>query len=127
MLQKINKTHSQQFFQIIMPMIGFFIIIGICGFLIIGGVHKGTLDLEKLGDISAAFLLILLIPPTMFFFATMIALIFLTNRFSKWIQIMTPNIQSVMLQIEASIKKICKTSAHPFIFFESIYAIFKNK
>ncbi len=127
MLQKNNKTRSHQFFQIIIPMISFSIIIGICGFLIIGGVLKGTLDLEKLGDISAAFLLILIIPPTMFFFATLITFIYLTNRYSKWMRIMTPNIQSVMLRIEASINKICKTSAHPFIFFESIYAIFKKK
>jgi hypothetical protein len=127
MLQKTNKTRSQQFFQIIMPMISFFIIIGICGFLIIGGLHNGTINLEKLGDISAAFLLILIIPPTMFFFATVIAFIYLTSRYSKWIQILTPNIQSVMLRIEASINKICETSAHPFIFFESIYAIFKKK
>jgi len=127
MLQKTNKSRSQQFFQIIMPMISFFIIIGICGFLIIGGVRKDTINLEKLADISAAFLLILIIPPTMFFFATVIAFIYLTNRYSKWIQIMTPNIQSVILRIEASVKKICKTSAHPFIFIESIFAIFKKK
>jgi len=127
MLQKTNKSRSQQFFQIIMPMISFFIIIGICGFLIIGGVRKDTINLEKLADISAAFLLILIIPPTMFFFATVIAFIYLTNSYSKWIQIMTPNIQSVILRIEASVKKICKTSAHPFIFIESIFAIFKKK
>jgi len=127
MLQKTKKTRSQQFFQIVMPMIIFFIIIGICGFLLIGGLNKGSFNLEKLGDISAAFLLILIIPPTMFFLATVIALIFLTNRYSKWIQVMTPNIQSIMIRIEASINKICKTSAHPFILFESIYAIIKNK
>ncbi len=127
MLQNNNKTRSQQFFQIIMPMISFFIIIGICGFLMIGGVRKGTINLEKLGSISAAFLLILMIPPTMFFFAAVIAFIYLTSRYSKWIQILTPNIQSIILRIEVSINKICKTSAHPFIFFESIYAIFKKK
>ena len=127
MSQKSNKNRSQQFFQIIMPMIGFFIIIGVCGFILIDGVRKGTFNLEKLGDISASFLLILIIPPTMFIFITVSAFIYLTNRYSKWIQIMTPNIQLITLRIEAGINKICKTSARPFIFFESIYAIFKNK
>jgi len=124
MLQKANKNRSQQFFQIIMPMICFFIIIGVCGFILIDGVRKGTLNLEKLGDISASFLIILIIPPTMFVFITVSAFIYLTNRYSKWIQIMTPNIQLITLRIEAGIKKICKTSARPFIFFESICGIF---
>jgi len=127
MVQKANKNSSQQFFQIILPMVSIFMLIGICGFLLIGGVHKEVLNLEKLRDISATFLFILIIPPTMLFLATVIAFIYLISRYSKWIQIMTPNIQSVMLRIEASTNKICKTSTHPLIIFESIYAIFKKK
>ncbi len=110
------KNYSQQFFQIILPMVGFFIIIVVCGILLIGGVRNSSLDLEKLGDISTAFLLILIIPPMMFFLATMVGLIYLTNIYSKWIQIMSPKFLSVFLRVEASNKKICKTSVHPFIF-----------
>jgi len=127
MQNKTSKNNSQRFFQIILPLVGFFIIIIVCGILLIGGVSNNSLNLEKLGNISAAFLLILMIPPMLFFFVIMVALIYLTNTYSKWIQIMSPKFLSIFLRIEASNKKICKTSTEPFIFFESIYAIIKNK
>ena len=126
-MKEVNKNSTQWIFQIILPMVSIFIIIGICGFLLISGVHDGALNLRKLGDISAAFLLILIIPSGMLFLTTMVALIYLTHKSFGWLRRISPNIQTIILQIGPSVKKICKTSTHPFIFIESIYAIFEKK
>jgi len=127
MMEEVNKNRNHWIFQIILPMVCSFIIIDICGFLLINEIRDGVLNLRMLGDISIAFLLILIIPSGMLFLATMIALIYLTNKSFKWLQILFPNIQSVFLRIDPGVKKICKTSAQPFIIYESIHAIFEKK
>ncbi len=126
-MKEANKNGTQRVFQIILPMVGSFIIIGVCGFLLFSGVRGGVLNLRLLGDISAAFLLIIIIPSGILFLAATIALIFLANKSYKWLQSFFLNIQSVFLQIDPSVNKICKASAYPFIIFESIHTIFKRK
>jgi len=126
-MKEVNKISTQWFFQIIFPMVSIFIIIGICGILIINGTHYEALNLRVLGNISVAFLLTLIIPSGMLILATLITLIYLTNKSFKWLRNIYQNIQSIFLRIDPIVTKICKTSAHPFIVFESIYAIFKKK
>ena len=126
-MKEVNKNSAQRVFQIILPMVSIFIIIGIGGFFLFNGTHHGALNLRMLGDISTTFLLILIISSGMLILATMITLIFLTNKSFKWLRNKIQNIQSIFLRIDPSVTKICKTSAHPFIFFESIHAIFEKK
>lgn len=127
-MEEVNKNNSQWIFQIIIPMISCFVIIVICAFLLISGVRDGAFDLHMLVDISSAFLLILIIPSGLLFLATMIAFIYLTNKSYKWFQRIPPNIQSIFLRIEPIVNKLCSASTHPYIFSESIHAIFeKNK
>jgi len=126
-MKEVNKNSAQRVFQIILPMVSIFIIIGIGGFFLFNGTHHGALNLRMLGDISTTFLLILIISSGMLILATMITLIFLTNKSFKWLRNKFQNIQSIFLRIDPSVTKICKTSAHPFIFFESIHAIFEKK
>ena len=61
MMEEVNKNNTQRFFQIILPMVSIFIIIGIGGFLLFNGTQHGALNLRVLGDISAVFLLTLFI------------------------------------------------------------------
>jgi len=126
-MEEVNKNKVQRIFQIILPMVSSFIIIGVCGFLLFSGVHGDALNLRILGDISAAFLLILIIPSGMLFLAAMIAFIYITHKSFNWARRIFPKIQSVFLRIDPNVKTICKTSAHPFIFFDSIYTIFRKK
>ena len=126
-MKEVNKNSAQRVFQIILPMVSIFIIIGIGGFFLFNGTHHGALNLRMLGDISTTFLLILIISSGMLILATMITLLFLTNKSFKWLRNKFQNIQSIFLRIDPSVTKICKTSAHPFIFFESIHAIFEKK
>ena len=126
-MKEVNKNSTQWLSQIILPMVIIFIIISICGFLLFSGTHQGTLNLRILGDISASFLLTLLISSGLLILATMITFIYLTNKSFKWVRNIFQNIQSIFLRINPGVTKICKTSAHPFIFFESICAIFENK
>jgi len=126
-MKEVNKNSAQRIYQIILPMVIVFILIGISGFFLFNGTHHGILDLRMLGDISTTFLLILIISSGMLILATMITLIFLTNKSFKWLRNILQNIQSIFLRIDPSVTKICKTSAHPFIFFESIHAIFEKK
>ncbi len=127
-MKEVNKNNTQWFFQIVLPMVSIFIIIGICGILIINGAHYEALNLRVLGNISVAFLLTLIIPSGMLILATLITLIYLTNKSFKWLRNIFQNIQSVFIRIDPTVTKICKTSAHPFIFFESMHAYFtKNK
>ena len=126
-MKEVNKNSTQWLSQIILPMVIIFIIIGICGFLLFNGTQHGTLDLRILGNISAAFLLTLLISSGLLILATMITFIYLTSKSFKWSRNIFQNIQSIFLRIDPGAKKICKTSVHPFIFFESIRVIFENK
>ena len=127
MMKEVNKNSTQRFFQIILPMVSIFIIIGIGGFFLFSGTHHGALNLRILGDISAVFLLTFIISSGILILATMITLIYLTNKSFKWLINIFQNIQSIFLRIDPSVTKICKTSAHPFIFFGSIHAIFEKK
>ncbi len=126
-MKEVNKNSSQRFFQIILPMVSIFTIISICGFLLISAARNGALNLRILGNISVAFLLTLIIPSGILILTTMITLIYLTNKSFKWLLNIFQNTQSIFLRIDPIVTKICKTSAHPFIVFESIYAIFKKK
>ena len=126
-MKEVNKNSTQWLSQIILPMVIIFIIIGICGFLLFSGTQHGTLNLHILGDISAAFLLILLISSGLLILATMITFIYTINKSFNWLRIIFQNIQSIFLRIDPTVTKICKTTVHPFIVFESIHAIFENK
>ncbi len=127
MMKEVNKNNTQWFFQIILPMVCIFIIIGIGGFLLINKAHDGTLNLHILGDISATFLLTLIAPSGIFILASMVTLIYLTSKSFIRLRIIFQNIQSIFLQIDPNVTMICKTSVRPFIFFESICAIFLKK
>ena len=126
-MKEVNKNSTQWFSQIILPMVIIFIIIGICGFLLISGAHHGVLNLRVLGNISVAFLLTLIIPSGMLILATLFTLIYLTNKSFKWLRNIFQNIQSVFLRIGPTLTKICNTSARPFIFFESMHAFLIKK
>ena len=126
-MKEVNKNSNQWFFQIILPMVSIFVIIGIGGFFLFSRTHHGALNLRILGDISAAFLLTLIISSGILILSTMITLIYMTNKSFKWLRSIFLNIQPVFLRIDPSVTKICKISAHPFIFFESIHAIFMKK
>jgi len=127
-MKEVNKISTQCFFQIILPMVSIFMIIGICGFLLISRAHHGVLNLHVLGNISVAFLLTLIIPSGMLILATLITLIYLTSKSFKWLRNIFQNIQSVFLRIDPTVTKICKTSAHPFILLSQFTKIFtKNK
>ena len=127
-MKEVNKNGTQWFFQIILPMVSIFIIIGICGFLLINRAHHGVLNLHVLGNISVAFLLTFIIPSGMLILATLITLIYLTNKSFKWLRNIFQNIQSVFLRNDPTVTKICKTSVHPFIFLSQFTKIFtKNK
>ena len=121
------RKNTQWFFQIILPMVSIFIIISISGYFLFNGTHQGALNLRKLGDISAVFLLTFIISSGILILATMITLICLTKKSFKWLRIIFQNIQSIFLHIDPGVTKICKTSAGPFIFFESIHATFEKK
>jgi len=127
MMKEVNKNSTQWLSQIILPMIIIFIIIGICGFLLFNGTRHEALNLRILGDISTAFLLTLIISSGMLILATMITFIYLTNKSFKWLRNIFQNFQAIFLRIDPSVTKICKTSAHPFIFFDSLRAIFEIK
>lgn len=126
-MKEVNKNSTQWLFQIILPMVIIFIIIGIGGFLLFSGTQHGTLNLHILGNISAVFILILLISSGLLILATMITFIYTINKSFNWLRIIFQNIQSIFLRIDPTVIKICKTTAHPFIFFESIHTIFDNK
>ena len=126
-MKEVNKNNSRWIFQIILPMVSCFLIIVICAFLLISGVRDGAFNLHMLRDISTAFLLLLVFPSGLLFLATMIAFIYLTNKSYKWFQRIFPNIQSIFLWIEPIVNKLCNASTHPYIFSESIHAIFKKK
>jgi len=127
MMKEVNKNSTQWLSQIILPVVIIFIIIAICGFLLFSGTRQGALNLRILGDISTAFLLTLIISSEMLILAAMITFIYLTNKSFKWLRNIFQNFQSIFLRIDPSVTKICKISAHPFIFFDSIRAIFKPK
>jgi len=127
MMKEVNKNSTQWLSQIILPMVIIFMIIGICGFLLFSGTRHGALNLHKLGDISAAFLLTLLISSGLLILATMITFIYLTNKSFEWLRNIFQNFQAIFLRINPSVTKICKNSAHPFIFFDSLRAIFETK
>ena len=127
MINKGNMNKKQRIYQIILPFIAFFIIISVCAFLLLRGVRSEAINMRILGDISTAYLLLLIIPSGLMTLVIMVTFIYLTNASSKWIRKIFPGIQSFFRWVESTMIKVGDTSMRPFISIESMLAIFKRK
>ena len=126
MIEKTNHK-KQRFYQILLPIIIFLILISAASAHLVSLSIIGPLDLRMFGDISLIYLLLLSIPLLLLDLAMIIASVVFFNRAGKWLQGKLPLLGNIFSRIKAILENICRSSTKPFIFLNSVLSVFEKK
>lgn len=125
MPDKENK--SNQFLQILLPILICLFAIGYGGFLVIQNGLNPSSNLRITGDIATVYLLFLITAPVFLILALIIIFIFLTYKGTKSLKDLFPKFRDTNLYVNSLINSTCSVITKPFIEIESNFSIFSNQ
>ena len=126
MIEKTNHK-KQRFYQVILPIIIFLILISAASAYLISLSINGPLDLHMFRDISLIYLSLLSIPLLLLDLTVIIASVVFFYRAGKWLQGKLPFLGNIFSRIKAGSENICRSSTRPFIFLNSVFSVFGKR